>query len=122
MPDLELMFVRARRYIYFLLAFYVLGAGFSPYYTVFLGLILGTTLSLFILWSMVQKNRKFTKMALEGKKMKSLGTLTRMSIAALAAVVALEYPELFHMISVVLGLMTGYLVIMIDFFIQKLRR
>jgi ATP synthase protein I len=122
MPELELMFIRQRKYMLFLLAIYVLGAGFSSYQTIFLGLILGTTLSLFILWSMVKKHRKFTKAADEGKKVKSLGTLTRMSIAALATVIAMKYPEQFHLISVVIGLMTGYLVIMIDFFIQKLRQ
>ena len=54
--------------------------------------------------------------------MRSLGSLTRMAVGALAAVIALRYPEEFHMVSVVMGLMTVYLVIMIDYFIQHLRR
>ena len=89
---------------------------------IFQGLILGTIFSLFIFWSMVQKNKKFSEAAAEGKKMRSLGSLTRMSAGALAAVIALRYPEEFQMVSVVLGLMTVYLVIMIDYFIQHLRR
>ncbi|MFD0050855.1 ATP synthase subunit I [Actinomycetes bacterium NPDC127524] len=122
MPELDKMFNRQRKYIIYLLAIYVLGAGFTPYYTIFLGLILGTSFSLFNYWSMVKKNRKFSEAAAEGRKMKSLGSLTRMAAAALAAVIALNYPEKFQMASVVIGLMTGYLVIMIDFFIQNLRR
>ena len=45
-----------------------------------------------------------------------------MSAGALAALIALRYPEKFEIVSVVLGLMTVYLVIMIDYFLQHLRR
>jgi ATP synthase protein I len=121
MPELELMFIRQRKYIMFLLAIYVACAGFTPYRSVFLGLILGTAFSLFNLWSMVQKNRKFSEAVAAEKKVKSLGSLTRISMGALAAVIALRYPEHFHIVSVVIGLMTAYLVIMIDFVIQNLR-
>lgn len=122
MQELDKMFNRQRKYIMYLLGFYVLGVVFTTYDPIFQGLILGTIFSLFIFWSMVQKNRKFSEAAVEGKKMKSLGSLTRMSAGALAAVIALRYPEKFQIVSVVLGLMTVYLVIMIDYFMQYLRR
>ena len=69
-----------------------------------------------------KKTRSFLRLLLRGKKMRSLGSLTRMSAGALATVIALRYPEKFSIVSVVLGLMTVYLVIMIDYFIQHLRR
>lgn len=122
MQELESMFNRQRMYILILLILYVLGAISTPYYSVFLGLILGTTFSLFNLWSMVQKNRKFSEAVAAKKKVKSLGTLTRITVGALAAVIALRYPEHFHIVSVVIGLMTAYVVIIIDFFIQNIRR
>ncbi|PLS18340.1 ATP synthase subunit [Bacillus sp. M6-12] len=122
MPDLEAMFIRQRKYIMYMLSFYLLCAGITPYKTVFLGLVLGTAISLFNFWSMVQKNRKFSEAVAAGKKVKSLGMVTRLSMGALAAVIALRYPDQFHMVSVVVGLMTSYLVIMIDYFIQNLRR
>ncbi|RFU62327.1 ATP synthase subunit I [Peribacillus glennii] len=122
MPELQSMFKRQRTYIMFLLVLYVLGAGFTPYYTIFMGLILGTGFSLFNLWSLVRKNRKFSEAVAANEKAKSLGTLTRIAIGALAAVVALRYPEHFHVVSMVIGLMTAYVVIIIDFFIQNLRR
>jgi ATP synthase protein I len=122
MQELDKMFNRQRKYIVYLLGIYVLGAVFTTYDTIFQGLMLGTIFSLFIFWSMVQKNRKFSEAAAEGKKIRSLGSLTRMSSGALAAIIALRYPEKFEIVSVVLGLMTVYLVIMIDYFIQHLRR
>jgi ATP synthase protein I len=122
MPELETMFIRQRKYIMFLLAIYLLGAAITPYHSVFYGLILGTAFSLFNFWSMVQKNRKFSEAVSAGKKVKSLGSLTRLTIGALAAVIALRYPDHFNIVSVVIGLMTAYVVIMIDYFIQNLRR
>lgn len=122
MQELAEMFNRQRKYIVYALCIYVVGAVFTTYDRIFQGLMLGTMFSLFIFWSMVQKNKKFAEAAAQGKKMKSLGSLTRMAVGALAAVIALRYPEEFHMVSVVMGLMTVYLVIMIDYFIQHLRR
>ncbi|WP_409296081.1 ATP synthase subunit I [Peribacillus sp. SCS-26] len=122
MFDLDKMFYRELKYIIGLVVLYVLGFGFTPFKTVFLGLIFGTLLSLFLLWTMVDKNRKLTKAAAEGKKAKSVGTLSRMATAALAVTVALEFPDSLHLGSVIIGLMTIYFVIIIDFFIQHLRQ
>ena len=68
---------------------------------------------------MVKKNKKFAQEVAEGKKTRSLGSLTRCLVAGLAVIIALEYPEYFHLISVVIGLMATYVVIMIDYFIAK---
>jgi ATP synthase protein I len=119
MSEIKAMYIRQRKYIFFLLALYVLGWGFTPYQSVFLGLVLGTSLSLFNLWLMVRKTDKFGDAVLQGKKVRSLGSFSRMATAALAVIIALKYPDSFHLISVVLGLMTSYLVIMIDFFLQS---
>ncbi|AIM16410.1 ATP synthase I [Bacillus sp. X1(2014)] len=121
MPDLQAMFTRQRKWMFFLLSFYVLGWGFTAYQPIFLGLIFGTSLSFFNLWLMVRKTEQFSVNVLKGKKVRSLGSFSRMAIGALAVIVALRYPEQFHLISVVIGLMTSYIVIMIDFFIHSLK-
>ncbi|MDF0726613.1 ATP synthase subunit I [Cytobacillus sp. S13-E01] len=120
MEDFQKMFTRYRKYIFSLLSIYVLGFGFTEYQPVFLGLILGTVISLYNLFVMVRKSKRFDKAFEEGKKVGSLGTLSRMASAGLAVVIALQYPDQIHLVSVVLGLMTSYIVIMIDFFFQKL--
>jgi ATP synthase protein I len=113
------MYDRMRKYIFFLLAIYILGWGFTSYQPVFLGLFVGTGLSLFNLWLMVRKTNGFGDAVLQGKKIRSLGSMSRMATAAFAVMIALEYPDKLHLISVVLGLMTSYIVIMIDFFLQS---
>ncbi|WP_059171847.1 ATP synthase subunit I [Bacillus sp. FJAT-27445] len=122
MTDLTAIYFRIKRYLFFLLSLYVLGWGFTGHKPIFAGLILGTALSLFNLWLMVRKTSQFGEAVMKGKKVRSLGSFNRMATAALAVIIAMKFPDQFHLISVVLGLMTSYIVIMIDFFKQAFLR
>ncbi|WP_110928324.1 ATP synthase subunit I [Bacillus massiliglaciei] len=122
MPELDKMFNRQRKSMLYLMGLYLLGIVFTPFDDIFQGLLLGTIFSMIIFLSLVNKNKKFSQAVAEGKKARSLGNLTRMSAAAIAAMIALRYPEEFRVVFVVLGLMTVYIVIMIDYFIQNIRR
>src|SRR3954471_23367827 len=117
MPEFKMMFVRQRKMMFFLLSFYVLGWGFTSHQSIFLGLILGTSLSLFNLWVLDRKMKQFGEVMVNGGKIRSLGLLTRMATAVFAVLVAMEYSNYIHLISVVIGLMTAYIVIMIDNFL-----
>ncbi|WP_066296774.1 ATP synthase subunit I [Bacillus sp. FJAT-29937] len=119
MPEFKVMFIRQRKYIFLLLSVYVLGWGFTSYQSIFLGLILGTVLSLFNLWLMTRRVDKFGQAVTKGEKVRSLGMVSRMASAVLAVMIAMKYPEKLHLISVVFGLMTAYIVIMIDYFLQS---
>ncbi|MGD7042994.1 ATP synthase subunit I [Jeotgalibacillus proteolyticus] len=120
MPDLKQHFQRYTKYIFYLLSIFVLGWGFTPYPEVFLGLILGTSLSLFNLWLIRKRMERFDRAIDEGKKVRSLGTFSRMASAGIAVLIALEFPEFIHLISTVFGLMMVYFVIMIDYFWQQI--
>lgn len=120
MPDIQVIFTRQRKYIFFLLSIYVLGWGFTEYKAVFAGLILGTGISLYNMWLLARRTEKFGDAVVRGTKVRSLGFLSRLAAAVLAIMIAMEYPGHVHLISVVLGLMTSYFVIMIDFIIQSL--
>ncbi|MBM7704056.1 ATP synthase subunit I [Metabacillus iocasae] len=122
MQELHQMFPRLRSYIFYLLALYVLGWGFTSYQSVFLGLILGTVLSLYSLWVLVRRSKQFGQAVEEGRRPRSVGTFARFASAALAVIIAMRYPTEFHIVSVVLGLMTSYLVIIIDLVVQNLRK
>ena len=122
MDDLQVLFNRHRKYILYLLAILVLGWGFTPYQSIFMGLILGTAVSLFNHWTMIRRTRKLGEAVLEGRKMRSMGTLSRMAGAIAAVFIAMQYPETFHLISVIIGLMTSYIVILIDALISILFR
>ena len=120
MPEYRSMFIRVRKYIFYLLAIFVLGWGFTSYQEVFLGLILGTSLSLINLWLFVKRMDRFSMAFDEGKAVKSLGFLSRVATAVFGIIIAMEYTQYFHLFSVVIGLMTAYFVIMIDYFIEQM--
>lgn len=102
----------------YLCSLYLLGWGFTPYQTIFLGLLLGTILSLYNLWVMVRKIDRLGKAIVEGKGTASLGTLTRLASGALVVLISLRFPAYIHIAGAILGLMTSYIVIMIDIIIQ----
>ena len=114
MVDIESFFIRSIKYILFLLAIYMLAWGFTPYPKVFLGLALGTSFSLYNLWVFVRKFKRIQQTLKEGRSVRSLGTASRMAAAGLAVIIALKFPEYFHLIGVVIGLMTMYVVIIIN--------
>ncbi|MCI1589311.1 ATP synthase subunit I [Heyndrickxia oleronia] len=120
MPELQLMFNRHRKYMLYLLSLYILGWGFTQYQSVFLGLFFGTTISLYNHWLMVRRTKRFGEAVETGAKFRSFGTVTRMVAAVLAVMVATRYPDYFNFLCVILGLMTSYVVIMIDFIIHHI--
>ncbi len=115
MDKLEIMMQKYFQYILFILAAEVMGWAISDQKIIFQGLILGTIVGLFNLWFMARKTIRFGKAAAEGRRPKSIGTFTRMGTAVLAVLVAIEYPQYFSILPVVLGLITIYFVIVIDF-------
>ncbi|KAB8126707.1 ATP synthase subunit I [Gracilibacillus oryzae] len=115
MDQYKKMITRQRKWMFYLLALFVLGWGFTPYPSIFLGLLLGTTLSFYNLWVMQRKINRFGEAVSEGRGASGIGTFTRLATAALAVLIAMRYEEYFHFIAVIMGLMTTYVVIMIDF-------
>lgn len=77
-------------------------------------------MSFFNLWLLEKRMERFDDAIQRGQVVRSLGMLSRMATAVLAAMIALKYPEYFHFYSVIIGLMTSYIVIMIDFIITSM--
>ncbi|MDC3416737.1 ATP synthase subunit I [Aquibacillus salsiterrae] len=115
------MITRQRKWMFYLLALLVLGAGITPYPRIFLGLLLGAVLSFYNLWLMQRKIKQFGQAAATNQPVRGIGTFTRMASAALAVLIALRFEDYFHVIAVLIGLMTAYLVIMIDYLLSKSR-
>ncbi|GGA64309.1 ATP synthase subunit I [Ornithinibacillus halotolerans] len=119
MTNNENQYARQRKWMFYLLAILVLGAGFTPYHRIFLGLLLGSAVSFYNLYLLQKKTIEFTEAVVKSEKPKGLGMFSRFAAVALAVIIALRYEEHFHMIAVIIGLMTSYVVIMIDFFLNK---
>lgn len=122
MPELSRLYRRLRKYLVFLLLLYLLCLGLHLYRPVFLGLLLGTAVSLFNLWLLARKSISVANSATPGKKPRSLGTGIRMVAAVAVTFLALRYPEDVNVLSVIIGIMTSYVVIIIDFIVGLLRQ
>lgn len=113
------MATRQRKWMFYLLAIWVLGAGFTPYQSIFLGLLLGSIVSFYNLWLLQRKTNDFAESVEKNQSARGLGTVSRLAAVALAVIIALRFEEHFHIIAVLIGLMTSYLVIIIDFVMFK---
>ncbi|GIN69747.1 ATP synthase protein I [Bacillus sp. J14TS2] len=120
MSEIQQLFIRHCKYMLYFLAIYVLGWGFTEYKTIFMGLILGTVVSLYNHWNLYRKTKRLGLAVTEGKKVYGMGMLIRMAAVILAVYVAMEFPDVFHLGSVIIGIVTAYAVIMIDFMIQQI--
>lgn len=117
------MVARQQRWMLYILALFVLGAGFLPYTRVFLGLILGGVISFYNLWLLQHKTKVLGDTVAQGKDARGgLGTFSRMASAALAVLIAIRFEENFHIIAVVIGLMSSYLVIGLDGIVRLLSK
>jgi ATP synthase protein I len=115
MGEFESMVARHRKWTLYLLALYVLGAVFLPYSTIFNGLILGGAISFYNLWLLQRKSKAVGEQAATGGSFRGgLGTFLRMIAAALGALFAMRQPETFHIIAVVIGIMSSYFIIVLD--------
>lgn len=115
MSQYDIMAARQRKWMLYLLAVFVLGAGFTPYSKVFFGLILGTVFSYYNLYVLQRRVKNFGD-AVEAKmRPKGLGTFTRFAAAVAAIVIAGRYQEYLNVLAVIIGLMTSYLVMVADY-------
>ncbi|MFD1852178.1 ATP synthase subunit I [Oceanobacillus bengalensis] len=119
MSEYDLMVRRQRKWMLYLLAIFVVGVGFTSYTRIFYGLLLGTTVSFYNLWLLQHKTKAFGKaVAEQGKARGGLGTFSRLAAAVLAVLIALRFEETFHIIAVVIGIVTSYFVLALDGIVQ----
>ncbi len=117
------MVARQRKWMLYFLALFVLGAGFLPYTRVFNGLVLGGVISFYNLWLLQHKTKVLGDTVAQGKDVRGgIGTFSRMALAALGVLVAIRFEEYFHIIAVVIGIMSSYLVIGLDGMIRLLSK
>lgn len=114
MPDIQYVFRRYMKYHLYILAIFVLGWGFTEYQTEFASLILGTAASFYNVWNLYIKTVRFSDAVASGRKVYSLGSLSRMAIAALVVLISIRFTDYFNAIFSIIGLTTSYIVILID--------
>ncbi|MFJ7934309.1 ATP synthase subunit I [Sporosarcina sp. NPDC096371] len=121
MQTLQEIFNKQKRALFFCLALFVLGWGFTDFKTVFAGLILGSLFGLYNFWILVRKMEKTEQKFAEGKQSLSLGTVLRFASGIAAAAIATAMPEHFDLLSTVLGFGVPYLLLLVERIIYHVR-
>ncbi|WP_213422237.1 ATP synthase subunit I [Bhargavaea massiliensis] len=121
MENLRQIHNRQKRALFFLLAMLALGWGFSPWPTVFAGLILGVLFGLYNFWILTRRMERFDRALANGKKAPSLGSGLRFASGIAAAAIAVSLPETFNLIATVIGLMIPYLFLLAERIISQMK-
>lgn len=116
------MVARQRKWMLYLLMILVLGAGFAPGKSVFLGLLLGSVISFYNLFLLQRKISDFAEKVKREERPNGLGTVSRLAAVALGVIIALRYEAYFNMVALVIGFMSSYLIILIDFLVVRWKR
>ncbi|TCT26403.1 ATP synthase protein I [Melghiribacillus thermohalophilus] len=108
-----------RKYMLYLLAvMFFCWALFPDYRQVLSGLILGSSFSFFNLWLLQRKINLIGYAAEKQQTVRAMGTFSRMAAAILAVMIALRFPQYFHLLFVIIGLTTSYVVIVFSYLLH----
>ena len=114
MEGLREIYTRLKKMIFFILAIFVIGWGFTSYQEVFAGLIIGTLFGIYNMWILVRKMERFDRAVAEGSKVRSLGTALRFASGVAAVAIAIMFAEHVHLVSTVIGLMIPYVLLLAE--------
>ncbi|MFD2209959.1 ATP synthase subunit I [Virgibacillus halophilus] len=119
MSQYDRMIIRERKWMLYLLAIFLLGAAFTPYVRLFLGLLLGSAVSFYNLFLLQKKTQELANAVADKQRAKGIGMISRFAAAIIAVMIALKFEAYFQLVAVLIGLMTSYPVIIIEFFINN---
>src|SRR5699024_2354722 len=97
MFDYKTMSKDQQKWMLYLLVIIALAATLTPYTSFFLGLLLGSAVSLYNLWLLQRKVYDFGKAVAEKRSPLGLGTLTRIVTSVLAVAIALRFEDVIHL-------------------------
>lgn len=121
MVNYEGMINRQRKWMLYLLALLIIGASFTPYSAIFLGLLLGSSISFYNHILLHKKIDQLAEKVIKEEKPKGLGTVSRLAAVSVAVLIALRFPEKIHLIALIIGFMASYLIMIVDFIRQTMR-
>ena len=114
MDGLREIYTRLKKMMYFILAAFIIGWGFTSYQEVFAGLIIGSLFGIYNMWILVRRMEGFDRAVADGSKVRSLGTALRFASGVAAVAIAILFAEYIHLVSTVIGLMIPYALLLAE--------
>lgn len=113
MSNYENMAKRQRICFLYVLVVLAIITAIVPYKYFFQALLIGAIVSLYNLWLLQRKTNILGESVAKGGKRTGLGTISRLAAAALGTLLVIRYD--LSIAGFVIGLVSAYLIIMIDF-------
>lgn len=113
MKNYNQMAGRQRKWLLYILLIVAILTFFVEDRHFFLGLLIGTAVSFYNLWLLQRRTNLLGESAERSGKRTGLGTVSRLSMAALGTLITIHYDA--SIIAFVIGLMLVYPVIIVDF-------
>ncbi|PYZ92494.1 hypothetical protein CR194_12540 [Salipaludibacillus keqinensis] len=114
MNDISVLVKRYAIYTLIIMVILVVTALVTSEPAFFTGMALGTSFSLVNLLSTYFQVKRLGKSVTDRKFRISVGTLGRMIIVVFALVIAQQFPHVFHLTGVIIGLAVTYIILLID--------
>ncbi|GGM32636.1 hypothetical protein GCM10011351_18340 [Paraliobacillus quinghaiensis] len=121
MQEYQQMITRQKRWLFYYLIIVVVGTVATSFHSIFNGLLLGSVVSSFNLWLLQCRVQKLGEAVVKGKKTMGIGTIVRFTLIVLTLFIAETFAQYFHFFAVIAGIMTMYVVIMIDALLFQLK-
>lgn len=115
MSDYKRMAIRQKIWMFGIIALVLIGAALSSNEYFFFGLLLGTGISYFNLWLLHRKISVLAESEQTVGLKSGFGTISRLAASVLGVVLAIRYD--LSIAGYLIGLMTAYPVMMLDFVI-----
>ena len=113
MSNYKTMAKRQRTWMLIIVVIIALLALILPNEPFFYGLLLGSVVSFYNLWLLQRRTNLLGELAEQEGKRRGIGTISRLSAAALGVLLAIRFD--LSVVGFVIGLMIAYPVMMIDF-------
>ena len=115
MSNYQNMAVRQRKWFLYVIAVIAIVTIVIPNKYFFLGLLLGTIVGFYNLWLLQRRTRLLGESVVKSGKRTGLGTISRLAMVALGALIVINYD--LSIVGFIIGLMLVYPIIMIDFLV-----
>lgn len=122
MLEFNHMVSQQRKWMLYLLVLLFFGWTLTPFKKLFLGFLIGSTISFFNMSFLQKKARDLSEAILKNKMTSGLGVLLRFLLIILTVLLALRFKQFVHIGSTIFGLMVSYIIMPLERFFYNLTR
>jgi|SRR5690625_646495 len=120
MEEYNRLVERQRKWMIYLLVFFLVAILLTPYERLFMSLLLGYIAGYYSLRFLQTRVKSYAEAIVTEGRARSLGTFVRIAGVGIIVVFATRFPEKVHIPWLALGLGLAYIILFIDFTIQQI--